>query len=150
MDEVLEAIEDDVEREDNDFAIPPSYTDAPPSSQTAFSRVKIDHVWKFFRAHLKVYDEQGDLKFSFDAIPSANNDLSSLEGEHLTYQSHTSDDSIGSDSGTLVVHGCEVASSVENSQSLLDESSLERGLQPDEVNQHAPVASSLMRREAMS
>ena len=94
MDEVLEAIEDDVEREDNDFAIPPSFTDAPPSSQTAFSRVKIDHVWKFFRAHLKVYDEEGDLKFSFDAIPSANNDLSSLEGEHLTYQSHTSDDSM--------------------------------------------------------
>ncbi len=81
---IIDAIDTDFERENNDFILSPDFTDAPPSLQIGFDRMKIDEVWKFLRAHIKLYDENGQLKMSLDTIPSRNHDLSSFEGEQLS------------------------------------------------------------------
>ena len=85
IDSIIDIIDADKDRGDEEFCLAPWNIPSSPKLYERYEYLKRTEVWHCLRAHIKIFNIQGDMMLCLDTVPSGVNDLSSLEGENDSY-----------------------------------------------------------------
>ena len=84
IDYIVEAIDADKNRNQNDFcSFPSSHIPSSCRNYDQETTIKRSEVWKCLRAHIKIYNLNDEMKICLDSIFSSSSESSSLETENM-------------------------------------------------------------------